>query len=1037
MNLLEPRKSDLLADVLSSMATLYCETGHYVKAIEFYEKCLQIRKHFCNEINAEIALIMVNIGVTYIEVKRYTDAKKFLSEALQVLKSKLGNCEHVAFNWYSLARVFIDQLKPREALSCCQSALTIYKDCDKENARIQIGNILHVSGKCLLFLNECSEAITSFKEALEIRLSVYGKDDSDVAQTHKFLADAQCIVKDKKNAILNYHEAITIRMALMGSNSFQHDHIYELLEWINCAIVLVTELDGTNIKYAELKEKKGMCLALLHEYDSAIECHLESMTTFLKLYGPKHITYANALHNIGSCLNEKGEPDKATKYLQKALTFTREKLGYDHTHICDILIQLGVSFNYMSNWSEAQKYFEEALEFCKQISQYESEKSANIMEQIGDMALNEGSINIAENCFQESLRIKKLSREEPNYNLFFKVASIRMKRNEYSKAIENYEECLYIAKSCGEEDTTIANTYFCLGVAHDMDGNYKKALRCHNLSLAFKIKDNFFVLRTLTNKANVLLKLKKMTDAKDIYIKALEVLSLFSDEMDLSKEKADIFLGQGLVHYSTGEDLKALSLYDKARHLYLLSGRRLDKSLAKTLHFMAIIHLRRGDYEQALARAIEAHDIRNELLGNEHEETGDSIYCQGTIYFASKEYEKALSCMKLSIRIHSKSRGKHHITVANAQFFAGCCEDELKNFDQALTFLKDAMAGRKKNLGPNDYNIAKTLHKLGNVHKAKKEFRHGAMCLKECLRILTFTVGPEHLDVAYCLLDLGEIFLTQSQNDEALYSFTEALEIFRKNFKSDHITIARCLSLIGGLYDARGNIHDALKTLQKSENIYQSNLGTSQNKEQLLLLEFDSVSYASVLYSLARIFDRQQDYKVAADYYSKALKIYKIYFGSENLHVADIIELIANMRGREEDFEKAVVLLEESLRIKVDILGPEHKDITSCLFSLGVIFDKRREFDAAIKAYSDCLAIQRASLGPETVEVATTLTNIGACLGNQGEFEDALHAWDEALEIYTARGFGDTDSKITKLSRYTKKCKRLLKKKESMWDVFR
>lgn len=134
--------------------------------------------------------------------------------------------------------------------------------------------------------------------------------------------------------------------------------------------------------------KKGICEAILENFDSAIDAHAKSLKIFAKIHDKKHekdIFVGNALFNIGVCMNKKGDPDKAIKYLEKASTMTSINLGGDHLHIADITFQIGISFKLKLQLDNAKECFEDALKIMEKASQHESAEAANILELIGDM----------------------------------------------------------------------------------------------------------------------------------------------------------------------------------------------------------------------------------------------------------------------------------------------------------------------------------------------------------------------------------------------------------------------------------------------------------------------------------------------------------------------------------------------------------------------------------------------------------------------------------------------------------------------------
>ena len=65
-------------------------------------------------------------------------------------------------------------------------------------------------------------------------------------------------------------------------------------------------------------------------------------------------------------------------------------------------------------------------------------------------------------------------------------------------------------------------------------------------------------------------------------------------------------------------------------------------------------------------------------LGINHEETENSLYDKGLVFFAQKEYIQCIVCMSYATFMFTKKEGKQ-LDIANTNFISGCYEDELKN----------------------------------------------------------------------------------------------------------------------------------------------------------------------------------------------------------------------------------------------------------------------------------------------------------------------------------------------------------------------
>ena len=74
----------------------------------------------------------------------------------------------------------------------------------------------------------------------------------------------------------------------------------------------------SHVEYAELQEKKAICLSVLRKYDDTTKSLKKSLVIFIDKYGSNHVSVLNGLFNIGVCLKDKGDTNKPIAYLEKA-----------------------------------------------------------------------------------------------------------------------------------------------------------------------------------------------------------------------------------------------------------------------------------------------------------------------------------------------------------------------------------------------------------------------------------------------------------------------------------------------------------------------------------------------------------------------------------------------------------------------------------------------------------------------------------------------------------------------------------------------
>lgn len=99
-----------------------------------------------------------------------------------------------------------------------------------------------------------------------------------------------------------------------------------------------------NVKYADMIQKKGICLAIMSEYRSALYVHTSAMKIYKRIYGASHISVKNCLFNIALCLNSMEKPQKARICLRKAYQLTMKEFGEETLETADIQFHIGLTY---------------------------------------------------------------------------------------------------------------------------------------------------------------------------------------------------------------------------------------------------------------------------------------------------------------------------------------------------------------------------------------------------------------------------------------------------------------------------------------------------------------------------------------------------------------------------------------------------------------------------------------------------------------------------------------------------------------------
>ena len=144
--------------------------GEYDKAIEYYEKCLNIELKTLGEKHPSIATTYSNIGFAFENKGDYTNAIKFYHQSKEVKIIVFGK-KHtsVSLSFFNIGRCFKKLSKYKEAIEAFKNGYKYYRK----------GGFPFNIAECYERLGEGLKAFDYFLESAEIR-----KNDPDAGMNH-------------------------------------------------------------------------------------------------------------------------------------------------------------------------------------------------------------------------------------------------------------------------------------------------------------------------------------------------------------------------------------------------------------------------------------------------------------------------------------------------------------------------------------------------------------------------------------------------------------------------------------------------------------------------------------------------------------------------------------------------------------------------------------------------------------------------------------------------------------------------------------
>ncbi len=220
---LKGKNTELLADTLDELGSVYADSGDFKAAIPYFEEEVKIQKRLYGEENeskrAKLAQGLHNLGMNLWRAGRFTEVERLYKEALQLSEKVWGrDSANVAIQIGNAGFLYYDLGRFDEAETNADRALkSTEKDAQKHPDLL--ADALDLKAKLLAFQGKFQDAETDLQRSLELRRDRLGKDNVAVSDSLLYLANLYRDTKRFTEAEPRYQEALEIRGRHLSSQS--------------------------------------------------------------------------------------------------------------------------------------------------------------------------------------------------------------------------------------------------------------------------------------------------------------------------------------------------------------------------------------------------------------------------------------------------------------------------------------------------------------------------------------------------------------------------------------------------------------------------------------------------------------------------------------------------------------------------------------------------------------------------------------------------------------------------------------------------
>lgn len=210
-----------------------------------------------------------------------------------------------------------------------------------------------------------------------------------------------------------------------------------------------------------------------------------------------------------------------------------------------------------------------------------------------------------------------------------------------------------------------------------------------------------------------------------------------------------------------------------------------DVDIAMTLHQIAQMHRRQGQYGQALGAYNAALRGMKHALGDVHPNVAAILANIGNLQKEYGDLDAAYETYQEVLGIESYRLGFSHPEVVVSLHNVATIEAARGNYEHALNIYNKVHFLQTKLFGGDNIAISVTAACMGDVHERLGDLKAATDCYEEALKIKLSAIGRHNLEVARVLHKLGKLAFQRKEFNVADSYISRAVLIYRLNRLGD------------------------------------------------------------------------------------------------------------------------------------------------------------------------------------------------------------------------------------------------------------
>lgn len=396
------------------------------------------------------------------------------------------------------------------------------------------------------------------------------------------------------------------------------------------------------------------------------------------------------------------------------------------------------------------------------------------------------------------------------------------------------------------------------------------------------------------------------------------------------------------------------------------------------LHRIAHYLEETGQYQLSISIYHKAVEIRESVLGQNHESTGTSLNNMGLVMYKMGYFKEAEDTLRRALAVRINARGEKHRDVGQTWNNLALALNEQGKTTESKECLHKAREILEKQTSEYDEGVLTILNNIAISMERSGEGKEAEAILRNVLSQRLAELGEVHPLVAFTLYNLASLAANREEWDDAKQCLLRALSIQEATLAYAHPDYANTCNAYANILSHEGKFEEAIKAYNYAGEMMAVTMGRGHPR------------IAHVLSNMGHCYSEMGNIVEAISHYHKAIDMLETRVGSNHLDVATPLNNLGYAYMCSGYGEKAKEVYTRVLSIRRKWLGPIHKTIAVVLGNLALLEDKIGSQSDAIEKYQEASSMFMDLKDPRIPDCINFLRNYQAFLQKLNRLDDLM-----------------------------------------------